>query len=114
MNIISHKSCISNKITPISGYNCNTVRGYRSFLSFSSCLQGKTVRGCRPILPFSPCLQGKTVRKGKRKFFCRHRIAGVYLHREIRTYSRGGTITLTGEQLHELKDTYFIRRRIGE
>ena len=32
MNIISHKSCISNKKTPISGYNCNTVLGYRSIL----------------------------------------------------------------------------------
>ena len=70
MNIISHKSCISNKKTPINGYNCNTVLRYRS------------------ILPVFPCLQGKTVRKGKRKFSCRHRIAGVYPHRKIRT--RGG------------------------
>ena len=84
MNIISHKSCISNKKTPISGYNCNTVLRYRS------------------ILPVFPCLQGKTVRKGKRKFPCRHRIAEVYPHREIKTYSEGGTITLKSEQLHEL------------
>ena len=74
MNIISQKSCISNKKAPIRGYNCKTVLEYRS------------------ILPFFPCLQSKTVRKGKRKFSCRHRIAGVYPHREIRTYRQGGEL----------------------
>lgn len=83
MNIISHKSCISNKKTPISGYNCNTVLEYR------------------PILPFSPCLQGKTVRKGKRKFSCRPRIAEVYpqFYTQEKADENNPAIGMTGQEI---------------
>ena len=91
MNIISHKSCISNK--------------KRRLADIIAILYAGTGRFYR----FPPAYKAKLYERAKGNFPVVIEKQGYILIGRLEHIAEGGTITLTSEQLHELQDTCFIR-----